>query len=114
MKIHDQESDRLSLLRRELLLAGVNLRRLFPLWARPSVVRESILRELLVALEAPVHEGLIPPYGSIIAPKDADFGVVLPLKDKDLDLARKAADGSSALLAFRENSLAGLLLLAGC
>lgn len=111
MNTRSPETDRLTLLRRELHLAGVSLPRLFPPWARPKVVRESILRELLVALEAPVHEGLIPPYGSIIAPKGANLSAVLSLEDKDLDLARKAADGSSALLAFRESRLAGLLLL---
>ncbi len=111
VKARDRETDRLILLRRELSLAGVSSRRFFPSWARPKAMREGILRELLVALEAPVHEGLIPPYGSIIAPRSADFSSILSLEDKDLGLARRSADGSSALLAFRETNLVGLLFL---
>lgn len=111
LNARNRETESLALLRKELQLAGVNLRTLFPDWARPKVVRESILRELIVALEAPVHEGMIPPYGSIIVPNDAELGALLPLEEKDLELARKAADGSSALLGFRESSLAGLVVI---
>jgi hypothetical protein len=110
VKARDSDQDRLSLLRKELQLAGVNVRGLFPLWARPRVVQESILREFLVALQAPVHEGLIPPYASLIVSNDTELTGILPLSQTDLELGRKAADGSSALLAFRECSLAGLLL----
>src|SRR5947199_5162153 len=111
MKTRNRESERLTLLRKELRLTGVDLRRFFPQWARPKEIGDRIIRELLLAIEAPVHEGLIPTSGSLIVPKSADLSAILPIEDTYLDLARKAADGSSALLAFRENSLAGLLLL---
>jgi DNA integrity scanning protein DisA with diadenylate cyclase activity len=111
MSTRSREEDRLNLLRKELRLAGVSLRQFLPLWAQSDLVCESILSELLVALEAPVHEGFIPPSGSLFVPKSAELSAVLPLEDKDIDLARKAANGSSALLAFRETRLTGLLLL---
>jgi hypothetical protein len=109
--MRNRERDRLTLLRKELSLAGVNLRQFLPRWARPKEIGDSILRELLLAIEAPIHEGLIPTSGSLIVPKSALLSALLPIEDTHLDLARSAADGSSALLAFRENSFAGLLLL---
>ena len=57
-------------------------------WAQPSGVQENILRELLVALDSPVHEGLIPPYGSIIFPADAEVET-LGLDIKEFDIARR-------------------------
>lgn len=109
--MRDRKTDRLTLLGKELRLAGVDLRRVLPQWARPKEIGDRILRELLLAIEAPIHEGLIPTSGSLIVPESARLSAVLPIEDTHLDLARKAADGSSALLAFRESSLAGLLLL---
>ena len=100
MNTRSRERDHLTLLRKELRLAGVNLRRFFPRWARPKDIGDSILRELLLAIEAPVHEGFIPPSGSLIVPKSAALSVLLPIEDTNLDLARSAADGSSALLRF--------------
>jgi DisA bacterial checkpoint controller nucleotide-binding/Probable sensor domain DACNK len=107
----DREADRIALLRNELTLAGINVRSYFPSWARKRGVFDSVLRELLVVLEAPVHEGLIPPYGSIVVPKGVDLAPIVRLETKDLPLARKAADGTSALLAFQEDELSGLLLV---
>jgi len=106
------EGGSIALLRKELHLAGVPQRNLFPPWAWSRVTRESILREFLVALDTPVHEGLISPYGALLIPKDTELsGHLLPLGLGDLDLARKAADGSSALLVWDEHTLRGMLLL---
>lgn len=110
MSTLNREKDRLALLRKELRLAGINFRQFLPRWARPKEIGETILRELLLAIEAPIHEGRIPTFGSLIVPKSAPI-IVLPIEDAHLDLARSAADGSSALLVFREGSFSGLLLL---
>jgi hypothetical protein len=69
------------------------------------------LEELLVALEPEIHEGLIPPYGSIIVPNDSELTSLLPLHTNDSELARKAADGSAALVAWQEQIFRGLFLL---
>lgn len=111
MPSEDNKSERAALLRKELRLAGISMRMLFPRWAKGKAVRESILLELLAALEAPIHEGLIPPYGSIIVPDVSDLQNSIPLQPDDIELGRKAADGSSALLAFGENGAARLVLL---
>lgn len=70
-----------------------------------------VLGELLVAMDAHVHEGLIPSYGSLIVPKDAKLERLISIDEKALPLARKAADGTSGLLVFHEDRLSGLLLL---
>ena len=101
-----------SILRRELHLAGVSERSLFPPWAKSRATREAILREFLVALDAPMHEGLIAPYGALIVPKGTAIdGTLLPLTARDLDLARKTADGSSALMVWDEGTPRGVRLL---
>lgn len=101
-----------SILRRELHFAGVPERSLFPSWARSRATREAILREFLVALDAPIHEGLIAPYGALVVPKGTTIGgTLLPLTARDLDLARKAADGVSALMVWDEGTPRGLRLL---
>ncbi len=105
------EKARRDLLDRELNLARVDLDALVPKWARRPTVRTLVLKELLAALEAEIHEGLIPPYGTIFVPPDSKVERLLPLGESELSLARKAADGSSALLAFREGEFAGLLLI---
>ena len=105
------EQHQLDLLREELRLAGVNTQEVFPRWADVPIMRDAILRELLIALVVPVHEGLIPPYGCVVAPDDAPFTRLLSLKEEDLPLARKAADGTSALVAFTGSRFAGLVLL---
>jgi hypothetical protein len=102
---------RLDLLRKELHLAGINLRSFLPRWGRPPGIRDVILNELLVTLEAPIHEGQIPPYGSIVVGRERQFEKMIPLRPDELELARKAADGSSGLLVFYPQKLAGLLLL---
>ena len=100
----------MSLLKDELKLAGVNVEDLVPGWAQGFDSQNQLFAELLVALNAPIHEGLIPPYGSIILPSHAHLGA-LELGGNDLELARKAADGSSSLIAFRGNEFIGLHLL---
>lgn len=111
MTLDNTDKNRLDLLRKELNLAGVSDQHLFPGWARSKKIREHILSELLVALEPFVHEGLIPPYGAIIAPEDTNFSSLLPLSIEARELARKAAEGSRALLAWKDDSFAGLMFL---
>ena len=111
MTLDNIDKNRLDLLRKELNLAGVSGQHLFPGWARSKKSREHIINELLAALEPSVHEGLIPPYGAIIAPEDTNFSSLLPLSKEALELARKAADGSGALLAWKDHSFAGLMFL---
>ena len=91
-----KEEARLQLLLEELKLAGINMRSVFPDWAQSKDLRDSLLRELLVALDAPVHEGLIPSYGSLVVPNDQTFDQqLIPIDADALTLARKAADGRS-------------------
>ncbi len=47
----------IELLRRELRLAGVDLRTFLPSWTRPNAIRAAVIEELFVALDAQVHEG---------------------------------------------------------
>jgi len=106
----ETKPETIDLLKKELKLAGVTLRQFLPRWARSPLLQTSILRELLIALDAPVHEGLIPPYGSIVVDRLTEVDT-LKLTEKDLGIARKAADGSSALVAFREGEFLGLHFL---
>ena len=107
-----KEEARLQLLLEELKLAGINMRSVFPDWAESKDLRDSLLRELLIALDAPVHEGLIPPYGSLVVPKDQTFDQrLIPIGADALTLARKASDGRSGLLVFQEANPLGLLLV---
>jgi hypothetical protein len=109
LKQSDPVQERLLLLKRELQIAGMDFKAFLPKWARIPKVRDAVLNELMIALDAHVHEGLIPPYTSIMIPKDAELDV-LGLDKKDLELARSAADGSSAGVVFREADFLGLLL----
>jgi hypothetical protein len=49
------------------------------------------LRELLLTIEAPIHEGLIPPSGSLIVPNGTTVSGILPIESMHIDLARHAA-----------------------
>jgi hypothetical protein len=106
----ENRPETIELLKKELKLAGVNLKRFLPSWGRVPAIRDGILQELLITLDAPLHEGLIPPYGSIILNEFAEVDTH-QLEEKDLEIARKAADGSSALVAFRETGFVGLHFL---
>jgi hypothetical protein len=102
---------RVSLIKKELDLAGIRLASIFPAWARSRRMQSVVLGELLVAMDAHVHEGLIPPYGSLIVPNDAKLERLISIDEKALPLARKAADGTSGLLVFHEDKPSGMLLL---
>lgn len=106
----EQELDHL---RQELKRAGVPPNRLYPRWAKSSVLRSAILSEVLVALQPDVHEGRIAPYGSIIVPPltKVQGRHLVPVPDDQLGLARRAADGSSALIVIAGDMFEGLLLL---
>ena len=100
-----------TLLRKELRFARVDVRHMFPSWARSAANREHILEELLVALEPNIHEGLIPHYGSIIVPADSQLPSLLPMQQEFHALAREAADGSAAVMAWEERDFRGLFLV---
>ena len=57
----------LEVIRRELKVAGIDIRRFVPAWASSRAICEVVLDELLHALQPAVHEGFIPPYGSAMA-----------------------------------------------
>jgi hypothetical protein len=106
-----QRQTAINLLKKELQAGGINVNSFLPTWVKSREVREAILEELLVALDAHVHEGLIPPYGSIVVPKDQKLDRLIPIDESALPLARKAADGSSGLLVLEEGKPTGLMLV---
>lgn len=106
-----ERRNRINLLKRELKLSGISINSFFPDWAKSREVREAILAEMIVALDAHVHEGLIPPYGSIVVPKNRKPDRVIPIDASAVPLARMAADGSSGLLVLQEGRPTGLMLI---
>lgn len=103
-------NDFLPLLRKELRQARVNLNSLLPRWAKAKAIRETILHELAVAIRPEVHEGHVPPYGSFVGPPGQSLNMNRVARG-DLNLARKAADGSTALLVHRGAEFEGLMVL---
>lgn len=84
---------------------------MLPPWARRKHNLAVVMRELRAALIPSVHEGLVPTYGAIVLPEGSEPTALLPLAVEELVLARKAADGSSALVAWEGPKLRGLSLL---
>lgn len=101
----------LDLLRRELEVAGVDWITFLPSWARHAVSADRVLHELLIAVNAPVHEGHIPPYASIVLDDAPPLSAFLRLEASNLELARKAADGRATVAVFERNGFVGLLTL---
>jgi DNA integrity scanning protein DisA with diadenylate cyclase activity len=101
----------LDLLRRELAVAEVDWSAFLPWWAKSGDSGDAVLHELLIAVNAPVHEGHIPPYASIVVADAAPLSALVPLEVSYLDLARKAADGRATVVVFERNRFVGLLTL---
>lgn len=110
MSSHSHDSEALDLLRRELHAAKVAWNEFLPPWAR-GVIGDGILRELLVAIDPPIHEGHIAPYASIIVDDANLVSPLVRLQLEHLDLARRAADGRSTVTVFDRDGFVGLLTL---
>jgi hypothetical protein len=109
MSASDEQA--LDLIRRELEVGGVDWTAFLPSWAKPADSADAVLHELLVAVNAPVHEGHIPPYASILVHDAAPLSALVRLQPSYLGLARKAADGRSTAAVFERNEFIGLLTL---
>lgn len=106
----DQSAGMMDLLRRELLIANVAWSTFLPSWANVSGFDDPIVRELAVAVNAPIHEGHIPPYAAVIV-EHASRLQFLGLGLEHINLARQAADGRSTATVFEHGRFVGLLTL---
>jgi DNA integrity scanning protein DisA with diadenylate cyclase activity len=105
-----RDADTNELLRRELVIANVAWSKFLPSWANGFGLDDPIVNELAVAINAPIHEGHIPPYAALIV-EDVSRLQLLPLAPDHITLARQSADGRSTATVFERDRFVGLLTL---